>query len=218
MQLAKQTGKSSQHRCVVCGLWQEHIFIVYVLISRFRLKPRHAAVQYVPQSMSDSEIQTVLEGVELRDFLAKVCPRYICMDNSSPWKVIHSAGHTWPNNTPHQLCWGDQEMETALNICASNFATENCIFYQQLMHVHSIIAMVSPSESPSSLSSPPLQVWGVSSTEQDCWCLHRWLPLSLRQWRHHGEQVRHEPKGTALSQQWSLLQLLQYCVDMQWNT
>ena len=46
-------------------------------------------------------------------------------------------------------------METALNICASNFATENCIFYQQLMHVHSIIAMVSPSESPSSLSSPP---------------------------------------------------------------
>jgi len=114
MQLAKQTGKSSQHRCVVCELRQEHIFIVYVLISYFRLKPRHAAVQYVPQSMSDSEIQTVLEGTELRDFIAKVCQRYICMDSLSPRNVSHRAGHALANAIPHQLCWDDRGMGTLL--------------------------------------------------------------------------------------------------------
>ena len=40
------------------------------------LKPHNAVVQYVPQSMSDSEIQTVLKGMELQDFLAKVCQRF----------------------------------------------------------------------------------------------------------------------------------------------
>lgn len=72
-------SQASTQVCCLYALSRAHLHSV--LISHFRLKPRHAAVQYVPRSMSDSEIQSVLKGAELQDFLDKVRHRYICMDN-----------------------------------------------------------------------------------------------------------------------------------------
>ena len=31
------------------------------------------------------------------------------------YKVTHCTGHVFANTRPHQLCWGDQEMGTAIS-------------------------------------------------------------------------------------------------------
>ena len=56
-----------------------------------RLRPHHAAVQYVPRSMEDSETQTAVEGEELREFLTKVCPRCVRVCVCATWGVLSAA-------------------------------------------------------------------------------------------------------------------------------